>query len=135
MFEDGFRKLKYINNYTKDKKLIQYIFNGIENFNHPTNEFITYNMTLEHILSQSDSNEDYVGIIGNLLPLSAKLNVEAKNSNFTNKIEIYKKSQYDLTKTFAKMNQKKEKWRDNDIYGLTINLAEHSYNNVWNLNS
>ena len=133
MFEDGFKKLKYVSSYTKDKKLIQYIFSGIENFNHPTNEFVAYNMTLEHILSQSHSDEEYIGTIGNLLPLSGILNEEAKNSEFPKKIDIYKRSQYDLTKTFAKMNEGKEDWIDKDIYDLTKRLAEYSYHNVWNL--
>lgn len=133
MFEDGFKRLKYINNHTKDKRLIQYIFHGIENFNHPTNEFIVYNMTLEHILSQSSSNNEYIGYIGNLLPLSSALNEEAKNSELTEKIGIYKQSQYHLTKTFADCNIDKESWTEEDIHDLTAKLSKYSYENVWSI--
>lgn len=131
-FQEKFRSLKYMNNYTKDKKIIQYIFNTIENYEHPTNEFITQNLTLEHILPQV-RKKDSLGMLGNLLPLSSSLNEEAGDDDLNKKLPIYLKYQYVLTQKFSKKYADKIIWNENDILERTDNLSKYSYENVWNI--
>ncbi len=123
-----FHKLKYLSRYTKDKKLIQYIFTVIECAKQTTDEFKPDSLTLEHILSQSsitDETEDFVGAIGNLLPLASDLNKKAADKKFTEKLEIYEKSNFILTKEFTK--NPPEKWEKEEIQARTSDLAEFCY--------
>lgn len=128
-FKDDFSKLKYLKSYTKDKKLIQYIFSHIESVKQTTNEFKPDSITLEHILSQSSGTEDYIGMIGNLLPLGSKLNGEAGTKKLVDKIEIYKKSNFILTQEFTISNP--EIWGEEEIKARTSDLAEDCYNSIW----
>ncbi|MDJ0775392.1 MAG: DUF262 domain-containing HNH endonuclease family protein [Mastigocoleus sp. MO_167.B18] len=129
MFKEGFSKLKFVKSNTKHKKLIQYIFNHIEVVKQITNEFKPDSITLEHILSQSSAAKDFVGAIGNLLPLGAELNEEAGNKNFLEKIEIYRKSNFLLTQEFTQ--NVREKWGEKEIKARTNNLAEDCYDSMW----
>ena len=54
IFKDKFSKLKFLKGYTKDKKLIQYIFSYIESTKQTTKEFTPDSITLEHIAIRSD---------------------------------------------------------------------------------
>ncbi|MBD2345078.1 DUF262 domain-containing protein [Anabaena subtropica] len=128
-FKDDFSKLKYLKSYTKDKKLIQYIFSHLESVKQTTNEFKPDSITLEHILSQSSGTEDYIGMIGNLLPLGAKLNGEAGTKKLVDKIETYNKSNFILTQEFATSNP--ETWGEEEIKARTSDLAEYCYNSIW----
>ena len=132
IFKDSFSKLKFIKSYTKDKKLIQYIFSYIESIEQTTNEFKPDSITLEHILPQSSNTEDFIGDIGNLLPLGEELNKKAGNKSFHEKIEIYKQSNFILTKEFAKNDHRK--WGKEEIENRTASLAENCYDSMWNTN-
>lgn len=127
-FKDNFSKLKFLNNYTTNKKLIQYIFSYIESSEQTTDEFQPDKLTLEHILSQSSSTEEFVGSIGNLLPLGPLLNEEAGNKSFVDKIEIYRRSSFVLTQKFA--IDPPEKWEEEEIRTRTNELAELLYNSI-----
>ncbi|BAU66975.1 hypothetical protein STA3757_43810 [Stanieria sp. NIES-3757] len=132
IFKESFSKLKFIKSYTKDKKLIQYIFSYFESIKQTTNEFKPDSMTLEHILPQSSCMEDFVGSIGNLLPLGTELNEKAGNKNFSEKIEIYKESSFVLTQEFA--IDCHEKWEKEEIENRTATLAEYCYDSMWSTN-
>lgn len=132
IFKEKFSRLKFIKGkYTKDKKLIQYIFNYIETYKQTTSEFKPDSITLEHILSQSEENKDYIGSIGNLLPLGSELNEEAANNKLSEKMEIYKKSQFSMTREFAKKSNKV--WGEQEIRARTVELAEYCYEDVWKI--
>jgi uncharacterized protein with ParB-like and HNH nuclease domain len=130
VFIDKFSKLKFLKGYTKDKKLIQYIFSYLEFTKQTTNEFTPDSITLEHILSQSYGTEDYVGSIGNLLPLGSELNEEAGNKKLAEKMSIYKKSEFRLTREFA--TNSFEKWGEEEIKNRSIYLAEYCYDSIRN---
>ncbi len=130
-FKDKFSNLKFIKGYTKDKKLIQYIFSYIESFKQTTSEFKPDSITLEHILSQSERNKDYIGSIGNLLPLGSELNEKAGNKKTTQKLEIYKQSQFYITQEFAKVEAKE--WGEKEIQSRTSELAEYCYDHAWKI--
>jgi Protein of unknown function (DUF1524) len=128
-FKENFSNLKFSRNFTKDKKLIQYIFSYLESVKQTTSEFKPDSITLEHILSQSSGTDDFVGAIGNLLPLGAELNEKAGNKFFSNKIEIYKKSKFVLTKEFTE--NVPEQWGEKEIEIRTNLLAESCYGFMW----
>ncbi|MDL5053768.1 DUF1524 domain-containing protein [Oscillatoria laete-virens NRMC-F 0139] len=126
VFKNKFSKLKYTKNYTKDKLLIQYIFKYLELKEQETNELQPYNMTLEHILAQSRGNEEFIGQMGNLLPLGQKLNNnEARNDNPILKLEVYKKSSFKITQDFGNSNI--TSWSEIEITSRTDSLAEKCY--------
>ena len=130
IFKDKFSKLKFLKGYTKDKRLIQYIFSYIEFTKQTTKEFMPDSITLEHILSQSSGMDDYVGIIGNLLPLGSELNEEAGNKKSMEKMGVYQKSKFMLTQEFASASHKK--WDKEEIEARTISLAEYCYDSIQN---
>ena len=57
------------------------------------------NYTIEHILPDSESEKN--AIIGNLLPLEENLNALCKNKPLLEKLHIYKRSNYAITRNFA----------------------------------
>ena len=132
LFIKNFSTLKFVKGYTKDKKLIQYIFNSLEKFSISNQEFEPANITLEHVMSQSTRRYQYIGEIGNLLPLSAKLNRKAGDKDYNEKLKIYSESQYILTQSFAK--NAPAKWGKKAIIERTKKLAEYCYDNLCNAN-
>jgi uncharacterized protein with ParB-like and HNH nuclease domain len=129
VFTEKFKELKFYNGYTRDKKLIQYIFNKIERSKLVTNELAPENISLEHILCQSNNDKEIIGKIGNLLPLSQELNEKAKDKAVADKLSIYQESQYCLPKEFAA--EYVIPWNANAIGKRTESLAKYCYNNIW----
>ncbi|MBD8848404.1 DUF262 domain-containing protein [Priestia megaterium] len=131
-FEKGFLQLKFTNNYTSDKKLIQYIFKRFEENLHTTDELTVGNISIEHIVPQSNK-ELSVGIIGNLLPIDKKLNEIADRKELKEKIEIFSQSKLLLVQNFILANQAKENWIQKDIIVRTKELASTAYYDVFKL--
>ncbi|MGC9527639.1 MAG: DUF262 domain-containing protein [Limnospira sp.] len=130
-FIESFSKLRYSNKYTRDKLLIQYIFNYIEYSQQITSEFQPDNLSLEHILPQSHSDDISLERIGNLLPLGLELNQAAGSKSPIDKIKIYKKSQYKMTRDFA--DSFSGTWDSDAIETRTKELARFCYHEVWNI--
>jgi hypothetical protein len=130
-FTDKFKELKFYTGYTRDKKLIQYIFNKIERSKLVTNELAPENISIEHILSQSKNDKEIVGKIGNLLPLSQELNEKAKDKLVADKLSIYQKSEYALPKEFAA--EYAARWDANMIEKRADSLAKYCYHNIWGI--
>lgn len=130
-FIEKFHELKFNNGYTKDKRLIQYIFQGIEKYKLETEEFYPENISLEHILSQSQGAKDVVSLIGNLLPLGQALNGKAGNKSVAEKLKVYEQSKYALPREFAE--QYIGSWSEKDIQERTRRLAEYCYRDVWKI--
>lgn len=128
-FREGFLKLKYLRNYSKDKKIIQYIFGYFESVNQVASELRPDSITLEHILPQSSGTEDYVGAIGNLLPLGKDLNEKAGDKEISEKIEYYEKSQFSLTRQFTAKHP--SQWGKKEIIDRTVELAQECYSSMW----
>jgi uncharacterized protein with ParB-like and HNH nuclease domain len=131
VFTDKFKELKFYNGYTRDKKLIQYIFNKIERSKLVTNELAPENISLEHILCQSKNDKEIIGKIGNLLPLSQDLNEKAKDRSVPDKLSIYRESQYSLPKDFA--TECVTPWNAKAIERRTENLAKYCYDDIWGI--
>jgi len=130
-FTNKFSRLKFVKGYTKHKKLIQYIFSYIELFKQTTSEFQPDSITLEHILSQSEGNKDYIGSIGNLLPLGSDLNEKAGKKKVTDKLKIYEQSNFAITREFASKGVKD--WGEQEIQSRTFELAEYCYDHIWKI--
>lgn len=131
VFTDKFKELKFYNGYTRNKKLIQYVFNKIERSKLKTNELVPENISLEHILCQSNNDREIVGKIGNLLPLSQELNEKAKDKLVIDKLAIYKESQYFLANEFALSYA--AQWNTTAIDKRTESLAKYCYQDMWKI--
>ena len=108
-FEKKFISLKFSNNFTSDKILIQYIFKLKEKSLMRTNELSIDLITLEHIHSQKIDTE-WSHNIGNLLPLAKELNEDCKNYDLDKKIPILKKSELKQVKDFCEEMKSKKLW-------------------------
>ena len=84
IFKQAFSKnIVYTNKKSGQRKLIVYIFDKLERIRRGTRELKMDIVSLEHISSQSKTNESVVGMIGNLLPLCFSLNEDCKNYDIT----------------------------------------------------
>lgn len=91
-FDAGFKKLKYSDEYPKDKRVIQYVLRKIFEMENPSVTIDAQLMTIEHIEPQSSKSigPQSVAEIGNLWLLSAEQNNKLGNSPVAKKIPAYK---------------------------------------------
>ncbi|WP_299448678.1 DUF262 domain-containing protein [uncultured Phascolarctobacterium sp.] len=128
IFESHFKSILYTSKQERDKKLVQYILKKLEVF-YATDELKPNSFTIEHILPESTGN-NYVGMVGNLIPLGEKLNSELKDKNFKIKLAKYENSQYATVKKFIKEYKEKENWTEELIEKRTIEIAQILYKNI-----
>ncbi|HHX8749918.1 TPA: DUF262 domain-containing protein [Morganella morganii] len=131
-FVEKFSKLNFLNSNTSHKKLIQYIFTKHERNLRGSNEFEPRDLSLEHIISQSNTivTSDIIGSIGNLLPMGQEINGDASNVEFSRKKTVYQRSDYRLVSTFLQDNPQ-DTWGKENILERTKNIAELSYDTIW----
>ncbi|MGL4501083.1 MAG: DUF262 domain-containing protein [Planktothrix sp.] len=129
IFKENFCKLKYLKNYRRNQRIIQYIFTYLELDKQKTGEVSPDNITLEHILPQSSGTEDFIGSIGNLLPLASQLNGKASNKSLQDKMEYYYQSKFLVTQHFTKTVP--AQWGREEIEARTLELAEDCYQSMW----
>lgn len=82
------------------------------------------NCSIEHIIPES-SNETLN--IGNLIILETKLNEEADNKVYVDKVKIYKKSKLNWVSNFIKENQN---WDETMIQNRAKDMAKLLYNSI-----
>lgn len=128
-FRDNICKLRFTDDETKDKPLIQYIFAKLERFKIKTKELDILISSLEHIHSQSSPCEKE-GWLGNLLPLDVQLNSDIGNKPLPVKIKAYAKSNFITVKEFCKEAQNKSDWMDEDIDSRTADIASELFYKV-----
>lgn len=128
IFEKQFEKIVYTSVKEKDKKLVKYILKKMDTY-YSSNELVPNSFTIEHILPESVETE-YVGMIGNLLPLGEQLNNELSNKKFELKMERYPESQYATVKRFVDENKDKVEWGEKEIVERTKCIAEVMYHNI-----
>lgn len=126
-FESNFKKIIYTSKQERDKKLVQYILKKLEVF-YATDELKPNSFTIEHILPESTGNQ-FIGMVGNLIPLGEKLNNELKDKDFRIKIIKYSDSQYATVKQFVQEYENEEKWTEKIIEERTMKIAKILYNN------
>ena len=101
---DALAELVFKNGFDLNKKTIQTIFSKVERLEHGTGELLVGNFSLEHVLDQS-SDADWVGSLGNLIPLDEDINSRIKqNSTFKMKKKQYEKSSLEIVARFLEVN-------------------------------
>jgi len=126
-FKNTFSTKYFDTNKTKEKKIIRYVLLSIENkeYNKDYHLFDT-NVTIEHIYPENYFNKEeeidnsMIYRLGNLALLEPSLNKKAGNKSFDQKKEIYKKSQYEMTKKLSE----NEEWKDESIRNRQLQLAK-----------
>lgn len=127
-FESDFSKIIYVSKKEKDKKLVQYILRKIETYI-ASDELTPNSFTIEHILPES-VDTDFVGMIGNLLPLGEKLNNEIADRDFSYKLLRYPESQYASVKKFLDKYGMLDGWNKGNIVLRTNEIARVLYDEV-----
>lgn len=127
-FEINFCNLQYYSKREKDKKLVQYILRKLETF-YSSNELRPNSFTIEHILPES-VGADFVGMVGNLLPMGERLNSELADKEFSAKILRYPESQYATVKRFVDTYKDKTSWDAESIKARTTEIAKILYDNI-----
>lgn len=132
VFIDNIKKnLVYTNKKTQNKKLIQYLFEKIENHFNKTKEYKFNMVSIEHIAAQSSKiNEKIIGSLGNLLPLDIFINEECGDRKVSEKIEYYKKSKLKIVFNFVQKFENdlsKDIWGENEIEKRTQSIASLIY--------
>ncbi|GIX43127.1 MAG: hypothetical protein KatS3mg129_2860 [Leptospiraceae bacterium] len=135
IFKNTFSTQIFDTSKTKEKKLVRYILLSIENkkFNKDYHLFDT-NATIEHIFPENYLNieekidESIIYRLGNLTLIEASLNRECANKPFKEKREIYKKSQYEITKEVSQNTE----WGANEIRSRQLQLATIA-TSIWRL--
>ncbi len=115
------------NYYADDKfkqkvKIILEIFEKSKNANGECSDF-----TIEHILDDS-SGED-CAIIGNLLPLEDSLNKQCIGKTFDEKMEVYKKSNFFITRAFVDRYSSKD-FDYKEVESRSAYMAKELYNSI-----
>lgn len=129
-FSNKFSSIIYTDKMTKDRLLVKYILKKIEIARNETHELTISDFSIEHINDQSN-NFPNMGCIGNLLPLSQKINSSIINKEFPNKILSYKDSSFMSVKEFISEYGTKVEFRKADITFRTKQLAQYAYDSVW----
>lgn len=129
-YKNKLSEFKYTNQYTRDKRIIQYIFSKIENTLRKTNELTINNISLEHIDPQTRQNGNY-GWLGNLLPLDKLLNEQCGDKSFIDKLSIYSQSDLQIVSEFLAMYSLESDWEQTNQQKWFDFIADKSYNEVW----
>lgn len=112
------------------KKEVQYILSGIEEYYLARNgELSIRGFTIEHIAN--DNGKESNCMIGNLLMLAEPINGGAADKTFTEKIPLYKQSNFVSTQNFVKRYEKYTEWNENDIEKRGKYMAKLSYDIIW----
>jgi uncharacterized protein with ParB-like and HNH nuclease domain len=133
-FELNLREIKYSNDYTKQKKLVQYILRRLHEYQ---NKGIAANydrMTIEHIVPQGKSStglidHDHMAQLGNLILVPEGLNEKLGDKAFAEKKRI-------LTEHNVKLDDllnSHSSWTNQQIEQRTDWLADLCYNKIWKI--
>lgn len=127
----NFQNLIYTNQFTKQKKLIQYSLKKINQFLDKGGVSIDYDkMTIEHIASQSKGKANgikYYGTIGNLLLVDKNLNGSLDSKDFSTKLSKLVSSSVFLDDNIKNAS----KWEDNEILTRGSYLGELAFKKVF----
>lgn len=130
-----FPEIIYTSNYSKQRKLVQYI---LKNFAKKQSNDIVIDfskMTIEHLVSQSeigknDYTEEIIGQTGNLILVSEELNGKLNNKPFKEKKEILKSEKYPLFDDVFKLD---DDLPPSQILERTKKLAIIAYQDIWRI--
>jgi hypothetical protein len=129
-FEALFSQILFSKQFTKQKKLVQYILAKIDAY-HSDGLPVDYTqMTIEHIVPQSGSILPQIAAqLGNLVLTNAKLNERLNNKSFTEKKKILTNSRVWIDPVFKSAKE----WDASSIENRTKALAKLAYEKIWAL--
>jgi len=130
VFDAGFTALRYTDDFTRDKKLVQYV---ARRMHEASRAHRPAKPTLEHLLPQSTSGGtpvDVVGNIGNLIYLEETLNNELGHKPFFEKKKILAKHRdsYELDDVLDA-----DTWGPTEIASRALRLAKLARESAWAL--
>lgn len=134
-FIDNFKKIYFINDYTKYKKIIRYILEKIENYHITHTVPIAYDQyTIEHLIPQDkigEFSELEIGQIGNLIFVTKNIQDKLKNKTLKDKLQILKELEIQIP--FNNFESEYDKWTNEiDLITNRTNLiAIAAYENIW----
>jgi uncharacterized protein with ParB-like and HNH nuclease domain len=132
----NFKDMRFVNDFTKQKKIIHYTLSKIDKAFNVTGVDISYDtMTIEHLLAQKSAkrvpeNDRHVGMIGNLVLLNEKTNGILGNKDFSQKKTTVLSSNIYLDKILKTSGSK---WDSSDIESRTEELADLAYHKVFKI--
>jgi uncharacterized protein with ParB-like and HNH nuclease domain len=131
-FELSFLDLKYSDQFTKDKKIVQYILRKFDETLRGGTPLDYGQMTIEHIGSQSDAElpiKDKANI-GNLVFVTAKdNNEELKNKSFIEKKQVFASKYSHFEKSILEANE----WSKEKILERSKYLSKNAYDKIWSI--
>jgi len=126
-FDEAFGELRFTDDYTSEKKLVQYVLERMYKHECPKAAVDFGHMTIEHLASQSNGSA-HAGEIGNLLYISETLNGKLDSKPWAKKRAILQRvtDQWipDEVKSAAS-------WGDAEISSRTKRLSELGRTKVW----
>lgn len=134
-FIDNFKKIYFINDYTKYKKIIRYILEKIENYHITHTVPIAYDQyTIEHLIPQDkigEFSELEIGQIGNLIFVTKNVQDKLKNKTLKDKLQILTELKIQIP--FNNFESEYDKWTNEiDLITNRTNLiAIAAYENIW----
>ena len=132
--EANFLEIKFTNQITKQKKLVQYILAKIYS-QHSSGVPIDYErMTIEHLAPQSPAgkssvSDEHIGMIGNLILTDAALNAKLANKDFLAKRKLLENSRVWVDPLLKKATM----WTDNEIEARAKALATLAEKTIWRI--
>jgi hypothetical protein len=132
-FIAGFKALRYSDQLTKQKRLVQYILRKISDHQAHGGVAIDHTqMTIEHVAPQNPSSppgvsEEHVAMLGNLLWCDSELQGKLDNKKFSEKVAVLKDSNVSGKDRIIG----NDKWGEAEIEKRTAELAALAFDEVW----
>ena len=131
-FEVAFKEIWFTNESTKQRHVVRYLLQRIDKYSRKGNLPDYDHMTIEHLAPQSPSSEsseleNKIGLMGNLLLVSGKLNNELSNKSFSKKKAILIESDMPQDPILIKAT----KWDDDAVDNRTKSMANMCYYEVF----
>lgn len=123
VFEENFIKFQYQKKNHSMNIISKYILNKLSSY-YDEKDIFNDDSSIEHILPESD---DITFNIGNLICLEEKLNREAEDLSFDEKLEIYEKSKY---KEIEKFIDKYDTFNEDDINKRAKELSKFYFEKI-----
>lgn len=133
-FEANFLEISYTSEFTKQKRLVQYILSKVDAHSASGVQLDYDRMTIEHLAAQNPTGSSsvakkMVGKLGNLILLDGPTNEKLGNKDFVSKVKLLQGTQVFLDKQLKNA----AKWEDAEIMVRTKTLARLAYNNIWKI--
>lgn len=115
---------------SSNKKAINYVLSKLEKFYDSNDELTVEIQSIEHVMCDSE-DDDKTSLIGNLLPLSTKMNGKIGSKPYAEKVKFYQTSNLLSVKRFVGNYGALEDWTTENIENRTEKIANLAINSIW----